>query len=417
MADPKNLRVHIVGGGISGLIAARVLEDNGYSPVIIEATDRVGGRVKTDMVSGYALDRGFQVLLTAYPAVQKYIDTNALDLQTFMPGAVIFNAGTPTTIGDPLRELSLLFSTLFSGIGTVSDKFKILQLNRLLKRKTLVEIFETEEKTTEAYLQDFGFSASMINQFFTPFFAGIFLESKLTTSSRMFEFIYKMFAEGYACLPASGIEAIPKQLQEALKKTTFKFHTKVKSIKDGELLLDDGESISTDYIIVATEATSMIKNLNDPRIKWNSCDTLYFETETRNISKPLIGLIPASDSLLNNIFFHTSLKSNAKKDMQLLSVTVVRQHNLSSEELIIAIQKELKEHCNITTSKFLKRYSIPRALPALENIQYEVDASETQLTSSIFLAGDVQLNGSLNAAMISGERAALGLLQVQKGIV
>jgi len=105
MADPKNLRVHIVGGGISGLIAARVLEDNGYSPVIIEATDRVGGRVKTDMVSGYALDRGFQVLLTAYPAVQKYIDTNALDLQTFMPGAVIFNAGTPTTIGDPLREI------------------------------------------------------------------------------------------------------------------------------------------------------------------------------------------------------------------------------------------------------------------------------------------------------------------------
>ncbi|MFT7499039.1 MAG: phytoene dehydrogenase-like protein, partial [Porticoccaceae bacterium] len=111
-------KIHVIGAGVSGLIAARVLEDNGFSPIILETTDRVGGRVKTDIVDGYQLDHGFQVLLTAYPAAQKYLDFKSLDLQKFLPGASIFKNDKQLIIGDPLREPSLLFSTLFSGIGT-----------------------------------------------------------------------------------------------------------------------------------------------------------------------------------------------------------------------------------------------------------------------------------------------------------
>ena len=133
--DKKDYKIHIIGAGISGLIAAKVLEDHGYAPVLLEATDRVGGRVKTDVVAGYSLDRGFQVLLTAYPAAQKYLDLEALDLQNFLPGASIFKNKKQRILGDPLRDQSLLFSTLFSGIGTFSDKIKILQLNQRLKKK------------------------------------------------------------------------------------------------------------------------------------------------------------------------------------------------------------------------------------------------------------------------------------------
>ena len=127
--DKKDYKIHIIGAGLSGLIAARVLENHGYYPVAIEATDRVGGRVKTDIIDGYQLDHGFQVLLTAYPAVQKYLDYEALDLQPFLPGASIFKANKQKIIGDPLRNLPLLFPTLLSGIGSVSDKLKILKLN------------------------------------------------------------------------------------------------------------------------------------------------------------------------------------------------------------------------------------------------------------------------------------------------
>ena len=224
--NKKDCIIHIIGGGVSGLIAARVLEKKGFNPIILEASERVGGRIKTDIIEGYQLDHGFQVLLTAYPAVKKYLDYDALNLQFFLPGAYIFKANTQSIIGDPLRDVSLLISTLFSGIGSISDKFKILKLNHKIKKKSLTDIFSEKEQTTLSYLKEFGFSKDMLNDFFIPFFSGIFLENKLETSSRMFEFVYKMFGEGHAAIPKAGMEAIPKQLLNNLKTTTFQYNTR-----------------------------------------------------------------------------------------------------------------------------------------------------------------------------------------------
>tara|TARA_B100000809_G_scaffold118758_1_gene117052 strand:- start:15517 stop:16758 length:1242 start_codon:yes stop_codon:yes gene_type:complete len=408
----KKHKIHIIGAGVSGLIAAQVLEEKGFFPVIIEATDRVGGRVKTDIVDGCQLDHGFQVLLTAYPAAQKYLDFKALDLQTFLPGSAIFISGKQTVIGDPLRELSLLFSTIFSDFGTVTDKFNVLKLNSILKNKSIEAIFLEEEKSTFQYLADFGFSEKIISQFFKPFFTGIFLETELDTSSRMFEFIYKMFGEGVAALPKGGIEAIPKQLAAKLKKTTFHFNTKVTSVKNKKIILSDAQEIESDYTIIATDASGLLQNLKNQETEWKSCDTLYFETEKRIISKPLVGLIANSDTLINNIFYCTSLDTDTKPSKELLSVTIVKKHELSRKDLILKVQQELSENCGITSSTFLKQYTIGKALPKLRNLQYEMSSSESQITEAVFLAGDIQLNGSLNAAMLSGEKAAEGIIDV-----
>ena len=411
----EDYKIHIIGAGVSGLIAARVLEESGFYPIIIEASDRVGGRVKTDIVDGYQLDQGFQVLLTAYPAAKKYLDFDALELQYFLSGAAIFDNGKQKILGDPLRDMSLLLPTLFSGIGGVADKFKVLKLNTVLKETNLEEIFEKPEKTTYQYLVDFGFSEEMISKFFKPFFGGIFLEAELETSSRMFEFIYKMFGEGFAALPKAGIEAIPQQLKDRLKNVTFRYNTTVKGVEKDRVLLENGEELQSDYIIVATEASSLISNLKNQQLHWKSCDTLYFETDTREIEKPLIGLITAKDAFINNIFYHTSLETNLSGSKELLSVTIVKDHNLNSESLQKQVEKELKELCGVTIFKFIKHYKIPKALPKLDTLQYEMSPSETRLTTRIFLAGDTQLNGSLNAAMISGERAALGVMEAISG--
>ena len=414
--NKQDHKIHIIGGGISGLIAAKVLEEHCVYPILLEATDRVGGRVKTDIVSGYQLDHGFQVLLTAYPAAQKYLDFKALELQKFMPGATIFKNKKQVTIGDPLRDLSLLLPTLFSKIGTFSDKIKILKLNQRLKKKEVSAIFLEKEQSTISYLTDLGFSVDIIDRFFKPFFSGIFLENKLETSSRMFEFIYKMFGEGHAALPKSGIEAIPKQLFQNLKHTVFKFHTKVTAISDSAIVLENGAQLESDYTIVATEASRLIKNLRNQSTQWKSCDTLYFETVNRTIKKPLIGLIPKNDTLINNIFYHTSIATSSQSKKELLSVTVVDCKNLAKELLIERVQKELKEHCGISSCTFIKHYRIPMALPKLNNIQYQMPPLETRLTRGIFLAGDTQLNGSLNAAILSGESAALGVIEsIRKG--
>ena len=416
--DKSAYKIHIIGAGVSGLIAAKVLENNGYSPTIIEASASVGGRVKSDTVQGYQLDHGFQVLLTSYPAAKKYLDFKPLALQELVPGATIFKNGKSQTIGDPLRNLSLVFPTLFASIGNFSDKLKILKLNRHLKKKSISAIFKTPETTTLAYLQKLGFSEAMLQDFFKPFFSGIFLEPNLDTSSRMFEFVYKMFGDGLAVIPKSGMQAISNQLKKGLKNTKIHFETPVKSVKNEIITLQDGSEIESHFTIIATEASDLVANLKNQATAWKSCDTLYFETSKRTLQKPIIGLIADKNALINNLFYHSSVAMEMKGDKELLSVTVVKDHDLTAEKLIEKVAKELHVFCGIVHPKFIQHYQIKKALPKLSNLLYELSSTETKLTSSIFLAGDQLLNGSLNAAMIAGERAAMGVIgTLQDGLI
>jgi protoporphyrinogen oxidase len=416
--DKSAYKIHIIGAGVSGLIAAKVLENNGYSPTIIEASASVGGRVKSDTVQGYQLDHGFQVLLTSYPAAKKYLDFKPLALQELVPGATIFKNGKSQTIGDPLRNLSLVFPTLLASIGNFSDKLKILKLNRHLKKKSISAIFKTPETTTLAYLQKLGFSEAMLQDFFKPFFSGIFLEPNLDTSSRMFEFVYKMFGDGLAVIPKSGMQAISNQLKKGLKNTKIHLETPVKSVKNEIITLQDGSEIESHFTIIATEASDLVANLKNQATAWKSCDTLYFETSKRTLQKPIIGLIADKNALINNLFYHSSVAMEMKGDKELLSVTVVKDHDLTAEKLIEKVAKELHVFCGIVHPKFIQHYQIKKALPKLSNLQYELSSTETKLTSSIFLAGDQLLNGSLNAAMIAGERAAMGVIGIlQDGLI
>lgn len=416
--DKSAYKIHIIGAGVSGLIAAKVLENNGYSPTIIEASASVGGRVKSDTVQGYQLDHGFQVLLTSYPAAKKYLDFKPLALQELVPGATIFKNGKSQTIGDPLRNLSLVFPTLLASIGNFSDKLKILKLNRHLKKKSISAIFKTPETTTLAYLQKLGFSEAMLQDFFKPFFSGIFLEPNLDTSSRMFEFVYKMFGDGLAVIPKSGMQAISNQLKKGLKNTKIHLETPVKSVKNEIITLQDGSEIESHFTIIATEASDLVANLKNQATAWKSCDTLYFETSKRTLQKPIIGLIADKNALINNLFYHSSVAMEMKGDKELLSVTVVKDHDLTAEKLIEKVAKELHVFCGIVHPKFIQHYQIKKALPKLSSLQYELSSTETKLTSSIFLAGDQLLNGSLNAAMIAGERAAMGVIgTLQDGLI
>ena len=414
----EDYKIHIVGAGVSGLIAAKTLEQHGYHPTIIEASDRVGGRVKTSTVEGYQLDHGFQVLLDAYPQARHHLDFERLELQTFLPGAVIFSNNKQHTLGDPLRHLGFLFPTLFSSIGSFSDKFNIYKLNKKLTHKSIDNIFEQPEQTTLNYLKDKGFSDQIINNFFQPFFSGIFLEPHLSTSSRMFEFVYKMFGQGLAVLPKSGIGAISEQLKNQLQHTIFKFNKKVNQVNDRDLELESGEKLNTHFTIVASPANVLIPNLQQQETKWKSCYNLYFETEQRTINKPLIGLIADKEALINNIFFHHSLDTQSKGKNELLSVTVVKDTTLNAESLITQVEEELLKLCNIKVKRHLKTFTIKKALPDIANLQTDLTATETQLKSTVFLAGDYLLNGSLNAAMISGQRAAEGVIKsLEDGLV
>ena len=162
---------------------------------------------------------------------------------------------------------------------------------------------------------------------------------------------------------------------------------------------------------MATDARELVVSEKHKSMVWKSCQTLYYETDHRVIRTALIGLIPQQGTLINNIFFHTSLETVSSPSNELLSVTVIDRHQLSDEMLISRVKDELEEHCGIVSPEFMKLYSIPQALPNLQDLKYAMHPSESHLTPGVFLAGDTLLNGSLNAAMISGESAALAAIE------
>ena len=146
-------------------------------------------------------------------------------------------------------------------------------------------------------------------------------------------------------------------------------------------------------------------------ISWNSCHTLYFTSKDRVIQNKLIGLVAQKEILINNIFYHTCLSTSTRSDEELLSVTIINTPNLSQETIISQVTSELKEYCGIKDLTFLKYYHIPKALPNRSNLHYDLKDAQSFFNNTVFVAGDQEINGSLNAAMLSGQSAALAVIK------
>lgn len=404
-------KVIIIGAGISGLTAANYLEDKGYSPVIIEATSRVGGRVKTDVRDGFRMDRGFQVFLPSYPEAQQLLDYEALELKYFNSGAKIWlEDGDMQTISDPQRDWTTLLTTFFSKIGNLKDKLKVLDLKKSVSKKTVDTIFKQKEKSTRKYLREFGFSEEMINSFFQPFFAGIFLENDLNTSSRMFEFVFKMFSDKSAAIPSRGMYEIPVQLKSKLQSTTFHFDERVTHIEGNKVFTSKHNEFIADKILIATEATGLIKQYKpeiNTRFQGTSC--LYFSTEKLDFIKKYIVLNSAKNRIINNLAVMSNVSDDyAPKDKSLLVCSTVGLASEGNEELVNLVKQELKQIFgeNVDTWQHLKTYHIPYALPSQLSVEYELNKKDLKIREGLYYCGDFILNGSINAAMKTGRIAA-----------
>lgn len=400
-------KIYIVGAGLSGLIAALELEKSGFSPIILESSDRIGGRLKTDEVDGFLLDHGFQVLNTAYPEAKKYLDFQALKLKTFDPGAVIFEGKDSYIITDPMRNPLKIVGMAFSKVGTFLDKVKMFTLTQELKKKTNEAIFNEPTIPTHQYLRDYGFSDQIIDNFFKPFFRGIFLEKHLNTSSRMFEFVFKMFALGNAAVPEKGMAEIPEMIRRQLTKTQIFFNSKVEKVEGKTIFMDKGKSLEADRIIIAVQPDKVMKQLQGQFSPSHQVINLYFTTLKSFLARPMIGLLPG-DHLVNNIVFMDDVsKAYSVNGRALLSVSVL-ESGLGEKDLVKAVQAELEDISGIKAEyfKFVKAYHIPYALPNLDDLKYSIPFSECKITDHVFLAGDYLLNGSINAAMTSGRIAA-----------
>jgi phytoene dehydrogenase-like protein len=267
------MAVVIVGAGLAGLACARTLTRAGREVRVLEASDGVGGRVRTDLVDGYRLDRGFQILLAAYPEVQRVLDLDALDLRAFAPGAVVRAGDRSWTVADPRREPSTIFDTVRAPIGSPIDKARLLALVRTATKGTVPELLRTPDSSTREYLASRGFSSTMIERFWRPLFAGIQLDPDLDVSARRFLLILRMLATGDAVVPARGMGAIPEQLAAALPEGTVELGVRVDALHGTTVRTVDGANIEAEAVVVATDgpAAARLLDLPDPGSRAAAC--------------------------------------------------------------------------------------------------------------------------------------------------
>jgi len=402
--------VIIVGAGISGLTAAIHLEQEGLNVLVLEASDRVGGRMKTDRLQGFLLDHGFQVLLTSYPEARQILDYDALELKNFYPGSLVYDGDQHYRMADPFRKPIDSIRNIHNPFSNFGDKLKILALRNRCKRLSIEEIFNEPEKTTLQHLKDWNFSDKLITSFFTPFMAGIFLEPDLKTSSRFFDFVFKMFSGGYASLPKEGMGAIPTQLSGRLNSDTVRLNAPVQSVEKGAVILEDGERVECEAILLATSAPALNKIVDyNGSIKMNSVATLYFSADELPFNEAILTLNASGKGIINHVAVCSQVqKSYAPAGKHLLSVNVVKEHKLSDYELYKTVRKELKLWFGAMVSEWihLKTYNIQHALPRKEKLTVPMKGGVHQLEEGIYMCGDHLHDPSINGAMRSGRITA-----------
>lgn len=416
----------VVGAGLAGLSCAVSLQKAGIKPLVLEASDGVGGRVRTDVVDGFLLDRGFQIFLSGYQEAQALLDYGQLDLKPFYAGSRVWLRGAFHTVADPFRHPVDGVLSLTNPVGSVLDKVLVgvVRLKSLLGSPD--EILARPETTIAERLKAEGFSSSITTSFFRPFMGGIFFDRELGTSSRLFEFVMRTLATGSNCLPAKGIGAVAEQLASRLSPDTIMLGTAVDEVVPASegvramVRLAGGEAIEALHgVVVATDGPAASRLLGSAMKVAPSKDApavgtvcLYFAAPAPPSTAPILYLNGEDDGIVNNCCFPSTVApSYAPPGQTLVSVSTVGvKAELSDAELEAAVRTHLSSWFGATqvaTWRALRTYRIPFAQPNQApptNFQRPVS-----LGGSLFVCGDHRDAATFDGALKSGRRAALAL--------
>jgi len=402
--------IAIVGAGLAGLACARMLARAGLRFTVYEAGDGVGGRVRSDLVEGYTLDRGFQLLLPAYPEARRVLDYEGLKLRHFYRGAEVYHKGCLHRLADPFYHPLDALRTLRDPFVHWRDKWC-----SLLLRKEVISLHEVghrlKEMRSEEYLREFGFSAEYVERFFRPFFGGVFLEKDLRTSARMLLFLYSMFGKGGAALPAHGMQAIPDQLAIALPPGALRLNSPAVAVRAGEITLDSGEVIPAAHIILAVGEDAAHRLLpptgGEKLLPGRSTTCLYFTTDQSLPNTPILYLDGDGRGPVNQACVLTNVSPDyAPSGQHLISASIIGAP--SSTELIEVVREQMAGWFGHGAQhwRHLRTYQIRNAQPEGRQLRLGEGPLPAVIAPGLYRCGDYCEDVSLNGALLSGRRAA-----------
>lgn len=404
-----NEKIIIIGGGICGLTAARILEQHNQPFLLLDEHSRPGGRLQSDTVDGFILDHGFQIINTAYPEFHKQgINLDLLNPAYFASGARIFSAGKTMILADPVREPAYRMKSLFSGAAGLLDFYRMYKMQSDLMRE-IPENPDWKGISTMKYLKDRGFSNKIIRNFFQPFFSGVFLESELKTDAGFFEFMFRIFGNGNAALPAQGIQQLAALILQDINPRKVMSGVSVAFAEPGRILLADGRELNPEKVIFAN-GTRPVKPVNEPNLTgMRSTSVLYFTTDVDPGLGRFITLNANQGGLIHSLVQLSAVQPGyAPEGQHLLGVNLIPGVKYS-EGMETNVLTELDELLGPSYSfRFLRAYYVANALPVLSRFHPEPQILKPY--ENAWAGGDFSAYPSLNAAMHSGRLLAHAVL-------
>ncbi|MFD7709553.1 NAD(P)/FAD-dependent oxidoreductase [Streptomyces sp. NPDC059785] len=410
MADTRDAPdVLVVGAGLAGLACARDLIAAGRTVRVLEASDAVGGRMRSDRVDGFVLDRGFQVFNTSYPQARQRLSLRDLRLRPFTPGVLVHTEDRGTLrFSDPTRTPRASGDLLPGRLAGTRD---LLALGVLSSRDMLAPVRwlkRSQDRTTRTALAAAGFSEDFVERFFRPFLSGIFLEDELETSSRFFHLVWRSMLRGTLCLPADGIGAVPRQLAGALPSGVVRLETPVERLTDDGVELTGGGEAAARAVVVATgpgPAAGLLPKLEVP--PYRTVTTYYHAAARPPLGEPTL-LTDVRRRFLNTCVLSEVVPGYAPAGAALVGTSVLGGDTDGREA---AVRAALADVYGTDTAGWqtLAVRTVPDALPAMAPPQPL--SRRTRVAPGRYVCGDHRATGSVQGALASGARAAREVLR------
>lgn len=401
---PSTSPVVIVGAGLAGLTAARVLNQRGIETVLLESSDDVGGRVRSDTVDGFILDRGFQVLLTAYPEIHRHLDIAALNLKTFEPGAIVWKAGRGHIVSDPFRRPTTAVSTALAPIGTLGDKLRIAKMRASMKSADPRALLRGTDMPTRDALRSMGFTDTMVKSFFTALVGGIQLDPHLATSRRMFDVIFRTLASGDSAVPALGMGQITQQLAASLTRTQLFLHTPVQKVSAHHVVTARGDVIHAKAVVVATEGPTAAALLNLAPVESRAAGCVYFSAPVAPVSGAYVILDGKGEGPVLNVAVMSHVSPHYAPAGRHLIAAALPGRADGDLESIARAQLRSWWGAQVDAWEHLATYAIAHGQPQ-QNSPFS-PKKKLSLGDGLFVCGDHRDTGSIQGAMFSGRRCA-----------
>ena len=405
--------VVVVGAGLAGLACARVLAGAGVRVQVLEASDRPGGRIRTELVDGFRIDRGFQILLTSYPEARRVLDLDALQLRRFAPGVQVFREGEFHTLADPFRRPIDARRTASAPLGSFWDKLRVVRLRAHAGSGTLEELFSRPHKATHDRLRRLEFSQDFVDGFFRPFLGAVFLEQELATSSRKLEFVVRMVAHGDVAVPALGMEEIPAQLARGLPAGCVRTRTPVAAVHPQAVELESGGRIEASAVVVATDgvtAARLVPAFVAPHTL--GVTAFSFEAPEPPVRGPWLLLDGDHRGPVNNAAVMSEVSPEYAPPGRALVSASVLGTQLHPGELEPRVRAQLRTWFGgaVEDWRLVHAQVVHDALPAEPPSALEPAQRPVRTPGGITVCGDHRDNASIDGALTSGRRAAESVL-------